>query len=385
MCDHQENPVQSLTRREALSRLTTAAVSLPLLDAKAFSQKPRAGAPKTHPSLQSMLDAAEQFLNLLNGDLQRKAVFSFSSDERFIWHYIPTAISSLPPAVRQNAHDRKGLSIQEMNGEQRLAAHTLLRSALSTQGYLKATSIMYLEEVLREIESALDNAPFLSARNPELYFFAFFGTPKKDAPWGWRVEGHHLSLHFSWVSNDLVIATPAFMGSNPAIVTHGRHAGSRILAAEEELAREFLRSLTAQQTSQAVIETTAPQDVITKNNRKANPGAPVGLGAAHLNGLQRALLMRLLGEYVSNFNPALAQLQLEKIERVGVEKIHFAWAGSTERGKPHYYRLHSPKLLIEYDNTQNNANHIHTVCRDLENDFGGDALRQHYEKGGHHG
>src|ERR1044072_3278699 len=372
MCDHPENPVKTLTRRKVLSGLATVGLSLPLLETKTFSQKPRGGAQKVNPGLQNMLDAAERFLNLLSGDLQRKARFPFTGDERFNEDSIPTASSSLPAAVRQTAHEGTGLTIQEMNGEQRLAAHTLLRSVLSTQGHLKATSIMYLEEVLREIETTLENAPFLSARKPELYFFAIFGTPKKDEPWGWRVEGHHLSLHFSWVSNDLIIATPAFMGTNPAIVRHGRHAGSRILAAEEDLARDFLQSLKPQQTSKVIMETTPPADVITKNARKANPGAPVGLAASQINGAQRTLLMRLIGEYVSNFSPALAQLQLEKIERVVIEKIHFAWAGSTERGNPHSYRIHSPKLLIEYDNTQNNANHIHTVCRDLENDFGVD-------------
>jgi hypothetical protein len=385
MCDHQEKLIKQINRRNILKGLATLGLSLPLFEANVFSQKARTVAQKTNPALQNMLDAAQAFLNLLNADLQQKAMFPFNSDERFRWHYIPTAVSSLPAAVRQNGHERKGLSIQEMNGEQRLAAHTLLRSALSTQGYLKATSIMHLEDVLREVESTLTNAPFLSVRNPELYFFTVFGTPKKDAPWGWRVEGHHLSLHFSWISNELVIAAPAFMGTNPAIVRHGTHAGSRILAAEEDLAREFLQSLNPQQTSQVMIQTTAPQDVITKNDRKANPGAPVGLAASRLNGTQRGLLMRLMGEYVSNLNPALAQMQLEKIERVGIDKTHFAWAGSTERGKPHYYRIHSPRLLVEYDNTQNNANHIHTVCRDLENDFGEDALRQHYAKGGHHG
>ncbi|MEW6129974.1 MAG: DUF3500 domain-containing protein [Acidobacteriota bacterium] len=384
MCDHQENSAKPLSRRKVLCGLATAGLSLPLLELQAFAQKSRPIAQKTNPGLQTMLSAAEAFLNLLNADLQRKAIFPLGSDEQFRWHYIPTAINALPPAIRQNAHERNGVSIQEMNSEQRLAAHTLLRSALSTQGYLKATSIMYLEEVLREIESTLETAPFLSARNSELYFFAVFGTPAKDKPWGWRVEGHHLSLHFSWVSNELVIAMPAFMGTNPAIVRHGTHKGSRILAAEEELAREFLQSLTSQQTSQVIIEAIAPQDIITRNGRKATIGLPVGLAASRMNGRQRGMLMRLIGEYVGNFNPALAEMQLKKIEQVGIEKIHFAWAGSTERGKAHYYRIHSPKWLIEYDNTQNNANHIHTVCRDLENDFGGDALRRHYEKGGHH-
>jgi hypothetical protein len=245
---------------------------------------------------------------------------------------------------------------------------------------------MHLEEVLREIEISLGrNVKEATAiRDPELYFFTVFGSPSKESAWGWRVEGHHLSLHFMLLGDRLVAPVPAFFGSNPAEVRHGSHAGSRIFTAEEFLARELVKSLDAQQASQAVINATAPNDIVTKNDRKADLGNPAGLPLARMTGVQRDLMMSLIREYVGNFSADLADAQFNRIKADGVEKIHFAWAGSTDLGKAHYYRLHSPKFLIEYDNTQNDANHIHTVYRVPVNDFGADLLRQHYDKSDHH-
>jgi hypothetical protein len=308
------------------------------------------------------------------------------NEEYYNWHYIPSYVASLPNAAQLNLHKRSGVCFKEMSLEQRLAAHALLRSALSTQGYLKATSIMHLEDVLREIEITLGrNAKEATAiRDPELYFFTVFGTPSKDAPWGWRIEGHHLSLHFAVLGNTLIAPVPAFFGSNPAIVKHGSHAGSRIFVAEELLARDLLQSFDAQQSTQAIIETAAPNDIITRNNRKAELGSPKGLALAKMSGAQRELLMRLIQTYIGNFSGDLAETQFNRIKAEGIEKIHFAWAGSNELGKAHYYRIHSAKLLIEYDNSQNDANHIHAVYRIPESDFGVDMLRQHYEHSTHH-
>jgi hypothetical protein len=375
-----------VTRREMLGSLSAIGLSLPAFASIADKPKSQAVGQKMNTSLQVMLDAAQTFLNLLSADLQRKAIFPMNSEECFNWHYIPTRVESLPNAAQLNLHKRSGVCVKEMTLEQRLAAHTLLRSALSAQGYLKATAIMHLEDVLREIEITLGrNVKEATAiRDPELYFFTIFGTPSKDAPWGWRVEGHHLSLHFALLGNRLIAPVPAFMGSNPAIVKHGTHAGSRIFVAEEFLARELLKSFDAQQTTQAIIATTAPNEIITKNDRKADLGAPTGLAVAKMTGAQRDLLMRLIQEYTGNFSGDLAEAQFNRIKAEGIEKIHFAWAGTNESGKAHYYRIHSTKLLIEYDNSQNDANHIHTVFRIPENDFGTDMLRQHYEKSEHH-
>lgn len=386
MCDHKESAPVNPSRRKMLGTLATLGLSLPVLAYTTQGQKRQNAAPAVAGEFQNMVDAAQNLLNALGTGLQTKALLPVGSDERFNWHYIPTFVAALPNANQLNLHKRNGVSLKEMNLEQRKAAHALLRSALSTPGYLKATAIMHLEDVLREIEitQGRNRTEATAIRDPELYFFTFFGSPSKETAWGWRVEGHHLSLHFSLIGNRLIAPVPAFMGSNPAVVAHGTHAGSRIFNAEEFLARELFMSFDARQSTQALIAVTAPNEIITRNNRKAEMGAPVGLAVAKMNGSQRELLMRLLQEYAGNFSSALAETELKKIKADGIEKIHFVWAGSNELGKAHYYRLHSAKLLIEYDNSQNNANHIHMVYRHLENDFGVDMLRQHYEKSAHH-
>ena len=375
-----------LTRREMLGRLAAIGFSAPALASLFANQTAEALGQKVNPIAQVMMEAAQQFLNLLGADLQRQAILPLGSDEYFNWHYIPSFVDSLPNAAQLGLHKRSGVCLKMMTPEQRLAAHALLRSALSVQGYLKATSIMHLEEVLREVEITLGrNVKEATAiRDSELYFFTIFGNPSKDAAWGWRIEGHHLSLHFALLGNRFLAAVPAFMGSNPAIVKHGTHAGSRILTAEEFLARELMKSLDARQAQQTIILATAPNDIVTKNNRRAELGSPAGLPLAKMGAAQRDLLMRLIQEYVGNFSAGLAEAQMQKIKADGVENLHFAWAGSQEPGKGHYYRIHSARLLIEYDNTQNDANHIHTVYRLPEQDFGGDVLRQHYEQSGHH-
>ncbi len=375
-----------ITRRGVLGRLTTIVLSLPILRSDLIGQEQHSARQKIEPTVKSMLAAAVGFLDALGPALRDRALFPFDSEERFNWHYVPTKRDGLPEALRKLYHGRRGVSLKEMSGPQRTAAHALLRSALSTQGYLKATGIMIMEEVLRETEVALGQDPNVAslARDPELYFFTVFGKPSKDAAWGWRVEGHHLSLHFSSVTAELVATTPMFMGSNPAVVLHGTHAGLSLLAAEAGIARELLNSFDTPQSAQAIIAATAPDEIITGNSRKASLEMMAGLSASSMTGAQRALLIRLIQEYAANLRPDLADARLDSIKSAEVERIHFAWAGSIEVGKPHYYRIHSPKLLIEFDNTQNNANHIHAVYRDLANDFGEDMLRLHYEQSGHH-
>jgi hypothetical protein len=315
--------------------------------------------------------AAQAFLDTLSPELQARVTLPFEGEDRFRWHYVP-----------QEMFPRKGVNIKEMSVAQRKAVHSLLRTALSTQGYLKATHIMQLERVLDAIEQAMATRPF--QRDPELYWLMLFGAPSRDKPWGWRVEGHHLSLTFFAVTPELIVATPAFVGSNPAEVPGGAHAGLRILGAEEDLARALLASLNGSQRSRAIIETTAPQDIITQNSRDITLRRPAGLSASAMTETQRGILWQLMAEYVQNMQREIAHRQLEKINHAGIEKVHFAWAGSTERGEAHYYRLHGPTTLIEYDNTQDDANHIHAVWRDLQDDFGGDLLRNHYDKSAHH-
>lgn len=309
-----------------------------------------------------MREAASAFLNTLDSDTRARAQFPFESEERFDWHYVP--------------RERLGLPLADMTLDQRRAAHALMHTALSTQGYLKATSIMRLEEILKQI----GDAP--ATRDPERYYFSIFGTPAGDQPWGWRLDGHHLSLNYSSATDELMAVTPEFMGSNPAEVRTGPYAGLRVLGAEEDLARDLLKSLSPAQLQKAVILTEAPRDIITGNSRKVNLTTFDGLPASEMTPAQRVLLLHLIHEYTHNMRDDVAKAQDEKIQRAGIDKLYFAWAGGLEHGQPHYYRIHGPTVLFEYDNTQSDANHIHSVWRDLTDDFGGDLLARHYHNAG---
>ncbi|MEX0598988.1 MAG: DUF3500 domain-containing protein [Rhodothermales bacterium] len=311
----------------------------------------------------SMTEAATAFLALLDEDDARQAMMPFDGDERFNFHFTPVP--------------RKGLTLKDMSLDQRRAVHALLRSGLSSRGYLKATSVMQLENILRQIEE-----PGWT-RDRALYYVSIFGTPLEDEPWGWRLEGHHLSLNYTSVSDALTVTTPAFYGSNPAEVRTGPTAGLRVLGAEEDLARHLVSLLNAEQRRLAVINEAAPRDIITGNDRSAQLEGYEGLAAAEMTTEQKEALWRLIREYTGNQQPELAEQYLEKVERAGIESFYFAWAGGLDRGDQHYYRVHGPMLLIEYDNTQGDGNHVHSVLRDLENDFGGDLLRRHYEEHTH--
>lgn len=310
-----------------------------------------------------MAEAAHNFLASLTPEQKAKAVFELKDEERFNFHFIP--------------RDRKGLPLKEMTTTQRHLAYALLSSAMSQRGFMKATTIMSLEEILRDLEQG--KGP---ARDPERYFVTIFGDPGPKATWGWRVEGHHLSLNFTLVDGKAVAVTPSFFGSNPGEVREGPRQGLRVLAAEEDLARQLVKSLTGEQKKVAIVSETAPKDIITAADRKAKRLEPLGLSAAKMTKTQTELLWQIVGEYVYRYRPELADEDLKKMEKSGAEKIHFAWAGGVELKEGHYYRIQGPTFLMEYDNTQNNANHVHAVWRDLENDFGEDLLRKHYEQ--HH-
>ncbi len=311
-----------------------------------------------------MRDAAAAFLASLDDGLRAKAQFAFAAKERTEWNFVP---GSYP-----------GVVLGELSLPQRRAAHALLRSALSARGYLKVTSIFALDLVLRQMaEERGGKAPH---RDPERYAFAVFGTPSAESPWGWRVQGHHVSIHFTAATREVVAVTPAFLGANPAEVREGPSAGLRVLAAEEDLARALLTSLAPELRARAVIEEEAPADVILGPGRRADLlGAPKGLPGSAMDASQCATLALLLDEYARNLRPELAEQALSRMGAADLGSVHFAWAGSLEPGKPHYYRLHGPTFVIEYDNTQDGANHVHTVWRDLTRDFGADALRDHLE------
>jgi hypothetical protein len=314
--------------------------------------------PTNHRTAASMVNAAKSFLNSLTPEQRAKGAFAFADDQRLDWHFIPRA--------------RKGVPLKELDVKQRQLAHQLLKTGVSQSGYLKATTIMELEIVLRELQRERTD------RDPEVYYFTIFGEPSLKQPWGWRVEGHHLSLNFTVVSGKMVATTPAFFGANPAEVRQGVRQGLRVLGAEEDKARELLLSLDGPQRAIAIFDSKAPPDILTLASKTAEPLAAVGIQARQLNKQQMNLLTRLLEEYAASMAPELAAERLENLRRAGLDKIAFGWAGGIERGQPHYYRVQGPTFLIEYDNTQNNANHVHSVWRDFNGDFGRDLLRQHY-------
>lgn len=318
-----------------------------------------------HVAAEEMARAAEAFLGSLTPEQRGKAAFAMKDEERFNWHYVPK--------------DRKGLTLKEMTADQQRLALALLASGLSGQGFNKATNIMSLESVLAEMEGAGRRFP----RDPALYHVWVFGKPEAKGTWAWRFEGHHLSASFTIVKGEFFASTPSFMGTNPAEVRSGPRKGLRVLAGEEDAARRLVKSLSAEQREAAVFTAKAPAEIFSEAKRKAEPLKPEGLSAARMTEEQRQMLMAVLREYVSRARMDVAAQDLKKIQEAGVDKIHFAWAGGFEKGEGHYYRVQGPTFLLEYDNTQNNNNHIHAVWRDFNGDFGEDLLKKHYAEQPH--
>lgn len=316
---------------------------------------------------QDLAKKANAFLNTLSGELRSKAQFAFGDAERFKWNFVPI--------------ERKGPSFRDFNEKQRNAAIALLRVSLSEQGYQKATGIIELEDVLKIIEN---RSPADHYRDVLNYHILIFGEPSSIKEWGWRFEGHHVSLNFSSTKGTVVSSTPSFFGSNPGIVTIGEKKGKQILKKEMELGFLLVNSLDEKQLKDALIADKAPSEIITGNSRKASFLKPGGIDFSKLNEDQKKIFLQLLDVYIKNYASKFSEKFLEKIKKAGIDNLQFAWAGSLQPGNGHYYRIQGPVLLIEYDNTQNNANHVHTVVRDLTNDFGEDVLNEHYQQELHH-
>jgi len=319
-----------------------------------------------HEAGAQMADIASVFLASLTPEQKAKATFDFGSEERENWHFIP--------------RERKGLAMKEMSPQQRLLAHALLNTGLSFRGSAKAVTIMSLEEVLYQIEGADESkrAATREKRDPEKYYVSIFGAPTNQGYWGWRVEGHHLALNFTLKDGQLIRSSPAFMGTNPGEIRDGALKGLRVLGKEEELGRELVKSLDEAQIKKAIVADAAPKEMLTAAERKVNPLKPSVLQESEMNKAQKALLHRIILEYTERLRPELAAETLAEIEKSG--GIHFGWAGGKERGEPHYYRVQGKSFLIEYDNTQNDANHVHSVFRSFDGDFGRDILGEHLKQ-----
>lgn len=338
-------------------------VMLPRLGALAVGAVLLTAAYNRTNTASTMTEAANRFLASLTPEQKAKATFPFESSERETWYYVP--------------FDRKGLQLREMEPYQKHLASALLSAGLSQSGYMKAVTIMSLEDVLLLIEK--NNGKKNPERNPEKYYFSIFGTPSEDGTWGYRVEGHHISQNWTVVRGKIVDG-PSFFGANPEEVRVGPRTGLRVLAGEEDRARDLIQSLDAEQKKAAIVEQTAPKDILTTNSRKAAlKGQPNGIVASKLNAKQFEKLNALLGEYVSNVPQQVAAAREDLIRKAG-KNIWFAWAGGLNRGEPHYYRIQSPSFLVEFDDTQDGANHIHSVWREFNGDFGEDLLAEHYQQ-----
>jgi hypothetical protein len=315
-----------------------------------------------------MTQAAAHFLEMLSNKQKQKTQFMFEDDERFNWHFVPM--------------DRRGIALKELDAAQKKSAIAMLHAALSDTGFQKTLDIIQLEDILRIAEGRPTNDDY---RDAGKYYISIFGDPAIDSIWGWRFEGHHISFNFSSKDNRIVSSTPNFLGANPAVVLTGPEKGMQVLKDETELGFELLHSLDAKQKEKAVINTEAPADIITGTTRKAMINEPRGIVYSELNSSQQKIFIRLLSIYIHRYTPVFATDMMNEIMDAGLSSLRFAWAGAEQGGpgNPHYYRIQGPTVIIEYDNTQNNANHVHTVVRDLKHDFGGDQLLEHYKNHKH--
>jgi len=360
--------------------------------------------------VQRMGEAANNFLAGLATDQRAKAQLDFADEAaRSTWYYTPVL--------------RQGLPFTEMDRTQQRLAQRLIRTGLSKEGWVTASTIMGLETTLDGLEGWTTQ---LWWRDVNLYYVSIFGQPDAKQPWGWRFEGHHVSLNYTIVDGQIISPTPSFFGANPAESPLLGGQSLRPLAGIEDLARELMHNLSAEQQAIALLTPVAPPDMVTLNrpyviedsipspmSNVNDPAAvasqfasmnrfstergvthddlhtvrytasPRGLAAAAMTPAQQEILVALISDYIHRMPEELAEIEMKKLLQPGIEQIHLAWAGGLERHQPHYYRLQAPRLLVEYDNTQNNANHIHSVWRDPLNDFGADILAQHYATADH--
>jgi hypothetical protein len=316
-----------------------------------------------------MREAAAALLKTLDAGQRQAISLPFDGEDRLDFRFTPG--------------QRKGLTLYAMTPPQQEAAGRLLASALSARGVEKAKQIRSLDGVLLELEGEAGRTKMWDGRNrrdPERYHFTIFGTPSATATWGWRYDGHHVSQNWTIVGGTAIASTPQFFGANPAQVRGGPLTGLRVLAAEEDLARTFLASLDPQQKAAAIVSAEAPRDILTAEQRQPGRLPDAGVRWSALSSGQQQLLWKVIEEYAFGQAPALAKARLAQVRTDGLASLTFAWMGSTEKGGPHYYRIQGPRFVIEYDCTQNEANHIHAVWRDYDRDFGRDLLAEHYRR-----
>jgi hypothetical protein len=311
-------------------------------------------------------DKAMAFVNSLNEAQQKIAVFPFGEMNRYEWHYLPASTVV-----------RSGIAVKDLNAGQKQKLDELMQVYLSKEGLQKTKDIMDFEYLLKEME------PNNSSRIPENYFISVYGQPGKDSIWAWKFTGHHVTLNFTIVNDQLAFA-PFFFGIYPAEVKDGPKKGKRILKEEEELGFELVNSLSAEQKQKAIFQLKTFADIVTTNSKHVELLKPAGIFGSELSHDQKAVLNKLIVAYLLAMPTDIAKIRIEKIVKEDMNTICFGWAGGTKAGIPHYYRVQGKTFLIEFDNTQNNANHIHSVWRDFDGDFGRDLIQEHYQSSDHH-
>ena len=313
-------------------------------------------------SAAGMTKAAKRFVESLSGDQRDKTIYEYMDGERIFWYYPPV--------------NRHGIPLRDMDDDQRQLAYSLMETGLTDRSFDQAKLIIEHESVLGPLEKEAGVTSFV--RDPDLYYWTVFGEPGSDKePWGWRVEGHHISLNFSLWGDKFISMTPFFFGANPAEVRKGPKKGLRILDQREDLGFELMNSLDQGQTSKATIYGEAPYDILTYNASRVSLPPEEGLPASKMNDTQKDILRNLVNVYVNQVRTDMAQEKLQRLEEEGFDGLHWAWGGPVDEGKAHYYRIHGGNFVVEFDNRQNGANHIHSVWRDVENDFANDVLREH--------
>lgn len=310
-------------------------------------QTPKTGA--------AMTVAVKNFLAAITPEQKAQATFKFDDPERVNWHFIP--------------RPRKGLPLKALEGAALKAAHGLIRSGLSDAGYDQALNVMSLEEVLYLLEGG-ERDYRRDRRDPDKYYLSVFGEPSDNGLWGWRVEGHHLSLNFSVKDGKVVASTPEFFGANPGTVDAGKERQIRVLGPEEDIARQILKLCTSEQQKVCWISKDAPDEVPGPGALQAAVAAPVGLPYSQMSADQKKLLQDLMTEYLKNLPADIEQERRAAINDAGMDAIHFAWYGDPDLHQRHHYRVQGKTFVIEYNNTQNNANHVHSMWRNLQGDFG---------------
>ena len=338
-----------------------------------------------------MVESGKMFVESLDRFQEDRTLLDFDARNRTEWHYFPER-----SFISTYGYGRNGITFKDMSPKQKHLANALLTSGLSREGYVKVVQVMALEDIIRIIED--DSS---GHRDTENYHFSIFGSPSMTDNWGWRVEGHHLSLHYTFKDGRLVSSSPTFLGANPHEVAQGVHKGLRALGLEEDLALALMNSLDEEQKRKAVYDDIAPADILTMADRRARlEGSPEGLPASEMSSRQYEMLLHLIGEYAHNMPQDVAAARMRVAQETPRDRLYFAWAGQLSRPQPepvpiggittgkreprgNYYRVQSPTFLIEYDNTQNLSNHSHSVWRDFQNDYGLDVLALHHRQFDH--